>query len=115
MRYFKCFDCEYFWVIVFWENGKGTKLACPECKSLNVHQIEEVCGWDREGKYISLVKEEDHTPMSLEPKPFRKVLLKEESLSPRKPAIKKLTSMIRIVLIQGKLNGFIEQFVKHSP
>jgi hypothetical protein len=114
MRYFQCFDCRHFWKTIFWENGKGTKLACPECKSLNVHRIEKVRGWDREGKYTSLVKEEDHTPMSPEPKPVRKVLLKEESLSPRKPAIKNLTSMIRIVLIQGKLNGFIERFVKHS-
>ena len=106
MRYFKCFDCEHFWKIIFWEDGKGTKLACPECKSLNVHRIEKVRGWDREGKYTSLANDEDHTPTSPESKPDRRVLLKIESLPPMNPAIKYLTSMIRIVLIRGKLNGF---------
>ena len=96
MRYFKCFDCEHNWKIVFWEDGKDTKMACPECKSLNVHQIEKVRGWDREGKYTSLANDEDHTP-------------------PRKPAINNLTPMTRTTLNQGKLNGFIERFVKHSP
>jgi DNA-directed RNA polymerase subunit RPC12/RpoP len=115
MRYFKCFDCEHFWKIIFWENGKGTKIACPECKSLNVRRIEKLRAWDREGKYATLVNDEDHTPTSPESKPDRGVLLKIESLPPRKPATKNLTSKIRIVLIQGKLNGFIERFGKHSP
>ena len=115
MRYFKCFDCEYFWKIIFWEDVKGTKMACPECKSLNVHQIEKVRGWDREGKYTSLANDEDHTTTSPAREPVRRVLMKKESLPPRVPAIKKLTSMIRTILNQGKLNGFIERFVKHSP
>jgi hypothetical protein len=100
MRYFKCFDCEHNWKIVFWEDGKDTKMACPECKSLNVHQIEKVRGWDRAGKYTSLANDEDHTPMSSEPKPVRKVLFKEEGLSSRNSAIKNLTSMIRTILIK---------------
>lgn len=33
-------------------------MACPGCKSLNVHQIEKIRGWDREGKYTSLVNDE---------------------------------------------------------
>jgi hypothetical protein len=58
MRYFQCSDCRHFWKIVFWEDGKGAKMACPGCKSLNVHQIEKIRGWDREGKYTSLVNDE---------------------------------------------------------
>jgi len=115
MKYFKCFDCENFWNIIFWEDGKGTKLACPECKSLNVHEIEKVRGWDREGKYTKLVKEDDQAPMSPEQMPVRKVLSVEERPSPRKPSTINLSSLIRIGLIQGKLYGFVERFVRHSP
>ena len=115
MRYFKCFDCEYFWVIVFWENGKGTKLACPECKSPNVHRIEKIRGWDRAGKYTLLANDEDLSPTSPESEPDRRMLSKEGSLLPRKPAINNLISMVGTILNIGKLNGFIERFVKHSP
>ena len=79
MRYFQCFDCRHIWKIVFWENGKGTKMACPECKSLDVHQIEEVRGWDREGKYTTLVKEDDQTSMSPRYESVRRVSSKKES------------------------------------
>jgi hypothetical protein len=61
MRYFQCFDCQHIWKIIFWEDSKGTKMACPECRSLNVHQIEKVRGWDREGKYTTMVEEDDLT------------------------------------------------------
>ena len=79
MRYFQCFDCRHVWKIVFWEDGKGTKMACPECKSLDVHQIEKVRGWDREGKYTTLVKEDDQTSMSPRYESVRRVLSKKES------------------------------------
>jgi len=59
MRYFQCFDCQHIWKITFWEDGKDTKMACPDCKSLDVHQIEKVRGWDREGKYTILVEGND--------------------------------------------------------
>lgn len=49
---------------MFWKDGKGTKMACPECKSLNVHRIEKIRGWDREGKYATLANDEDHTTNS---------------------------------------------------
>lgn len=64
MRYFKCFDCEHFWKIIFWEDGKGTKMACPECKSLNVHRIEKIRGWDQAGKYENLVTDKDQISTS---------------------------------------------------
>jgi predicted RNA-binding Zn-ribbon protein involved in translation (DUF1610 family) len=80
MRYFQCFDCWHFWKIIFWENGKGTKFACPECKSLNVHRIEKVRGWDREGKYTCLAKDEDLSPTMSEREPDRSVSSKTESL-----------------------------------
>ena len=64
MGYFKCFECGHMWKIMFWEDGKGTKMACPECKSLNVHRIEKIRGWDREGKYATLANDEDHTTNS---------------------------------------------------
>jgi|GEM_PF-2852549 hypothetical protein len=79
MRYFQCFDCRHVWKIVFWEDGKGTKMACPECKSLDVHQIEKVRGWDREGKYTTLVKEDDQTLMSPLYESVRRVSSKKES------------------------------------
>ena len=79
MRYFQCFDCRHIWKIVFWEDGKGTKMACPECKSLDVHQIEKVRGWDREGKYTTLVKEDDQTSMSPRYESVRRVSSKKES------------------------------------
>ena len=90
-------------------------MACPECKSQNVHRIEKVRGWDREGKYISLANDEDLSPTISEGEADRRVLMKEESLPPRNPAQKYLTSMISTILNQGKLNGFIERFVKHTP
>ena len=61
MRYFQCFDCRHYWKIVFWVDGKGTKLACPNCKSLNVHQIEKIRGWDREGKYTAVVNNKEQS------------------------------------------------------
>jgi hypothetical protein len=115
MRYFKCFDCEHFWNIIFWEDGKDTKLACPECKSLNVHRIEKIHGWDREGKYISLVKDEDHEPTSRGKGPTQSELSNKGTLPTNKTTIKILISIIRAISVQGKLNGFIERFVKHSP
>ena len=108
IRYFQCFDCKHFWKIIFSENSKGTKLACPECKSLNVHRIEKVRGWDREGKYTSRKKDDDQTLINPKPKSDRNILLRDENQSIRKPSIKRLNSLIRIVLNQGKLNGFIE-------
>ena len=59
--------------------GKGIKMACPECKSLDVHQIEKVRGWDREGKYMTLVKEDDQTSMSPRYESVRRVSSKKES------------------------------------
>ena len=44
---------------MFWEDGRVGKLACPECKGVNVHQIQKVRGWDREGKYSVLVIDDD--------------------------------------------------------
>ena len=115
MKYFKCFDCENFWEIIFWEDGQGTRMACPECKSLNVHQIEKVRGWDREGKYTSLANDEDLSPTISESEPDRRVLLKLENPSPKNPAQENFTSIISALLNRGKLYGFIERFVKHSP
>ena len=54
-------------------------MACPECKSLDVHQIEKVRGWDREGKYTTLVKEDDQTLMSPLYESVRRVSSKKES------------------------------------
>ena len=79
MRYFQCFDCQHIWKIIFWEDSKGTKMACPECKSLDVHQIEKVRGWDREGKYTTLVKEDDQKSMSPRYESVRRVSSKKES------------------------------------
>lgn len=52
MTYFKCFDCGHIWNIIFYEASEGGKLACPHCKSLHVHRIKKIHGWDREGKYV---------------------------------------------------------------
>ncbi len=115
MKYFQCIDCKYFWKIIFSDNGKNTKLACPECKSLNICQIEKIRGWDREGRYTSIMKDHDRAALSPESSIIQKGQLKEDSPSPRKLSIKGSTFLIRIVLIQGRLNGFIERFVRHSP
>ena len=115
MRYFKCFDCGHLWEIIFWEESEGTRMACPECKSLNVHQIEKVLGWDREGKYTSLVKDEDHSAANSERETDRSVTLKTECLLPRNPTQDNLISTISTFLNQRILHDFIERFVKHSP
>jgi len=52
MTHFKCFDCGHVWNIIFYEASEGGKLACPQCKSLQVHRIRKIHGWDREGKYV---------------------------------------------------------------
>lgn len=115
MRYFKCFDCEHLWEIIFWEDGKGTRMACPECRSLNVHQIEKVHGWDREGMYTSLVKDENLSPTNSEREPDRNLSLKIESLPPKNPSQNKLTSTLSTILNLRILNGFIERFINHTP
>ena len=46
---------------MFWEGGRCAKMACPECKGLNVHQIQKIHGWDREGKYSMIVIDDDQT------------------------------------------------------
>jgi hypothetical protein len=44
---------------MFWKGGSGAKMACPECKGVNVHQIQKVPGWDRDGKYSIIVIDDD--------------------------------------------------------
>lgn len=65
MRYFKCFNCSHIWTLVFWDDGKDSKMACPHCKSLKVHRINKVRGWDRVGKYSTIA--EDDGQLSAEP------------------------------------------------
>ena len=79
MKYFQCFDCRYYWKIVFWVDGKETKKACPKCKSLNVHQIEKVRGWDREGKYTSVVNNEEQTSICPGYETVKRLLREKES------------------------------------
>jgi hypothetical protein len=41
MRKFKCLDCNHTWEIIFGEEKPGVKQACPACKSLNVHRLNQ--------------------------------------------------------------------------
>jgi DNA-directed RNA polymerase subunit RPC12/RpoP len=59
---FKCLDCGHVWKFIFWEETEGTKVACPECKGLNVYQIKKLHGWDREGRYAVRVNEKLQNP-----------------------------------------------------
>jgi hypothetical protein len=77
-------------MIMFWEDGKGTKMACPQCKSLNVNQIEKVRGWERERIYKTLVKDKDQTSTSPGDKSVKSGLVEKK---------------------RGKLNGIIGRFV----
>jgi hypothetical protein len=86
VKYFKCVECEHYWAITFCEDSEEINIACPACKSLKVHQIEKVRGWDREGKYTSPVKEDDRASASPESSSVRKVFLKAESPPPEAPA-----------------------------
>lgn len=59
---------------MFWEDGRSAKMACPECKRLNVHQIQKVRGWDREGKYSMLVIDDDQISTNPKEKHTKKEL-----------------------------------------
>ncbi len=39
-RKFKCEDCKYTWEIPFGTGRRGVEMACPKCKSGNVHRID---------------------------------------------------------------------------
>ena len=47
MRTFKCFECGHTWKLPFGQGGMGAGLSCPECKSRNVHRVQEDRGWRR--------------------------------------------------------------------
>jgi len=74
MRKYKCFDCDRTWEIVFGKEDPGVKQACPKCKSLNVHRIDNNDG--RRGKTWewSIGKEEER---------LKKGILKRWSTGPK--------------------------------
>jgi len=115
MIYLRCNDCGHSWNIVFWEEREGTKIACPQCKSLNVKRIEKIRGWDRENLAASPGQHEVQEPGKLQPRYERDYQSKDEGMSSSKSSNHRLTSFLKIGRVQIKFNDFIKRFVKHTP
>jgi DNA-directed RNA polymerase subunit RPC12/RpoP len=115
MIYLRCIDCGHRWNIVFWEEKKGTKIACPQCKSLNVQRIEKIRGWNQENLAASPGQQGVQEPGKIQLRSERVYQSKGAGMSSKKSSNHRLTSLLKIGQVQIKFNDFIKRFVKHAP
>lgn len=115
MIYFQCFDCGHCWNTIFWEEREGVKIACPQCKSLNVQRIEKIRGWDQENSAGT----HGHPELQVQGNPQQRSEQKNQSKDDGQPSSKftkhRLASSLRIDWMRTRFNDINQRFIKHSP